>query len=377
MTLKITGARRRSGRRAIRVLAIALAAVVAPAALVAPAAAGASDAAAPASTAGGTIEQGTYHSLLGDYPYLAYVPATVDPSPPAPVVVVLHGCNETDQQMMDATGYNAVADEHHFIVVYPGSGPTDPVGCYTFMLPTSQERGLGGDADAIAGITEQVMQTHDVDPQRVYAIGFSGGGFMVPVLVAAYPDLFAAAGVSSGGAWDDLECLANVGGTAEGDYLPITYPLVTPVSWYAAAAYQHEGDYARVVPVFGSGGTDEKLLACTKRAVEQSIDTNNLVLSGADDQPLTTVPAQVTSGVAPGPAGRSYETFSYRTEQGCEYAELWSVDGMQHEWSGGSSDPSLAAYSDPTGPDESEASWRFFAQFTLSNTDSLASRRCD
>ncbi len=46
-----------------------------------------------------------------------------------------------------------------------------------------------------------------------------------------------------------------------------------------------------------------------------------------------------------------------RAADGTPSAELWMIDGAGHAWSGGARDGS---YTDPTGPDASEAMVRFF-----------------
>jgi poly(3-hydroxybutyrate) depolymerase len=46
-----------------------------------------------------------------------------------------------------------------------------------------------------------------------------------------------------------------------------------------------------------------------------------------------------------------------RDTSGCQISERWIVDTMGHDWSGGTTAPQ--------GPSASQASWRFFKQFTL------------
>jgi poly(3-hydroxybutyrate) depolymerase len=61
-----------------------------------------------------------------------------------------------------------------------------------------------------------------------------------------------------------------------------------------------------------------------------------------------------------------------RGRDGCQISERWIVHGMGHHWSGGSTDPIYSdpqgpagGFDDPKGPSASEASWRFFRNFTL------------
>ena len=57
--------------------------------------------------------------------YLAYLPATLDASKPAPFVFVFHGYTMSGQQMHDITRYTDIADRDGVAVVFPDgeSGP--------------------------------------------------------------------------------------------------------------------------------------------------------------------------------------------------------------------------------------------------------------
>src|ERR1700751_4228343 len=69
---------------------------------------------------------------------------------PRPLVVFLHGCNETALQAARATHFNPLASEQGFDVVYPEQyvntassapiGDGNGIGCWNWFLPADQAR---------------------------------------------------------------------------------------------------------------------------------------------------------------------------------------------------------------------------------------------
>ena len=124
-----------------------------------------------------------------------YVPADLPPN--APLVVVLHGCTQT-AAAMETAGWNALADAGHFAVVYPQQRSSNqPLSCFTWYSAADDSRDMGEAASIIAMVDHEIA-THAIAPARVYVTGLSAGGAFTAVLLAAYPDRFAAGSSMSG-----------------------------------------------------------------------------------------------------------------------------------------------------------------------------------
>ena len=247
-------------------------------------------------------------------------------------------------------------------MVYPdideaGTQQPGPLrNCWRFFNANSWHRGQG-DAGALAGITRSVMERRNVDPERVYLMGMSAGGFMTSIMAAAYPDLYAAVGIASAGAYADFSCLGTTAASR-------------PVESSAALAREEMGERARIVPRLVIGGDADQGIppACADKALEQGLRTNNLVLGGSQTGPIPLQPAAVREAPAETPGGYGSTVSTYRDPSGCVVGRRWMVHGMNHFWSGGSSDPQWASWTDPKGPSGAEASWRFFSRYTKRST---------
>lgn len=313
-----------------------------------------------ASPVPGTAQYFTYGSGLTAYPYIVYTPHGWTPTHRMPLIVMLHGCTTTAYQQMEANLYNPLADQKGFVVAYPDTnaienaqpGPT--ARCWQFPDPQDWVRGED-DGAAIAGITHDVMQAWNIDPQRVYVMGMSAGAFLSADLAAEYPDLYAASGENAGSAYADGTCLFQSEASL-------------PVTTSAQLAFEQMGPRARVVPRIVIGGDADQGVppACADKALLQGLRTDNLVIDGTQTAPIALTPASVQHGQVP--EGYSYTVSDYLDGHGCLIGQRILVHGMNHFWSGGSSNPEWADFTDPKGPSAAVASWDFFSHFTLSNT---------
>lgn len=303
-----------------------------------------------------------YTNAYGEYRSLVYVPGSVHPERPAPMVVVLHGANTTAEQQRAVSLFDPLAAREGFIVMYPDHETDSAIGrhplqSWRFYNPVEMQRDVG-DAQAIAELTRQAMATWHVDPERIYIIGMSAGGWMTSIMGAAYPDLYAAIGIAEAGAY-------GIGLAGAGQPLGAT---LLPPSLLALAAHQAMGPHARVLPVINFQGDKDPAAtpASGRNAIQQWLMTNNLVVSGNLRSPFPRAPTE-TIDVTP-ESGYPYHVDIYRDADGCRILEQVRIEEMAHYWPGGSDDPALAGFTDPRAPSGAALSWAFFKRFRLSDT---------
>ena len=286
---------------------------------------------------------------------LVHTPASIEPETAVPLVCMLHGCTQDAASFAAATLMNEAADRHGVIAVYPQQERGEnPQGCWNWFEPQHQARGAGEPA-SIAGVVRELIGTTSpwtVDPRRVFMAGLSAGGAMAAILAATYPDLFAAVAVHSGLAYGSatsvsaaFTVMARGGGDPAGR---------------GRAAHAAMGDLARPVPSIVVHGSADQTVAPVNgdQVLEQSMTANRLAAPETCEFDITR-PTATSRGRVDG--GHPYTHSRWTDRRGALMHELLRVEGLRHAWSGGAPGGS---YTDPRGPDATEAIWRFFAQVT-------------
>jgi poly(hydroxyalkanoate) depolymerase family esterase len=303
-------------------------------------------------TRSGSSTQHTYQSLTGAVHFRMFTPSGYHAGQRVPLVVVLHGCNTSADQMEASSGYDQVAEANDFIVIYPDNDDAvHPIECWRWFDPTDWQRGQG-DLATIVGMVHATMAMRSIEASRIYEIGMSAGALITSDLAAAYPRLFAAVGINAGGPYGLDICL-----TGHGD-----------ASSSASAALAEEGQGRRVMPFIAINGDKDNVVSpsCDAEAVQQWLRTDNLVLSGSQTAPLRLSPARDAAERSQVRDGRTYKLLTWSAPNGCPIAEHFIVHGMGHYWSGGTTNPKYAGFTDPTGPSAAKESWAFFSQFSQS-----------
>jgi poly(hydroxyalkanoate) depolymerase family esterase len=298
-----------------------------------------------ASAPRGTVQKRSYPN---GYRAVVYTPSSVNRSRPAPLVVMMHGCGTTAEQMEAATELDKQAERYHFVVMYPDA--SQPRGrCWRFGRDYERS---SPDASAIAGMVRNAISRRGqaIDPTRVYVVGMSSGAAMTAVLGATYPDVFAAIAINAGCAYRANHC---------GGQTPSR-----PSEDLAREALDAMGDHRRVVPVLiAAGDKDNTVPGHSQQVLDQWRMTDNLVATGTTDGPIAAAPARTREVRGSGRYRSTVEQFD--AAPGCEVIERWTIHGMGHFWPGGSTDPDLAPFTDPRGPDGEDVIWSFFRRFRM------------
>ncbi|MEU9392214.1 PHB depolymerase family esterase [Streptomyces sp. NPDC048324] len=125
-----------------------------------------------------------------------YVPAGLPAG--RPVVVALHGCTQDAAGYGTGSGWIQLADRWGFSVVLPQQTSANNVSsCFDWFQTGDIERGQG-EAASVAQMVDRQLADAGGDASRVYVTGLSAGGAMTAVMMAAYPEKFAAGGVVAG-----------------------------------------------------------------------------------------------------------------------------------------------------------------------------------
>lgn len=141
--------------------------------------------------------------------YIQYVPPVYDGSEPVPIVFCFHGLGDSMENFYNI-GMNFVADTANFIAVFPQALSDDlfnitawnsGAGYLGFYLNDDVD-----DVGFVMAMIDTLSAEYNIDPSRIYATGFSMGGFMSNRLACEQTDVFAAVASVAGTVGEGLTC---------------------------------------------------------------------------------------------------------------------------------------------------------------------------
>ncbi len=234
--------------------------------------------------------------------YLLHAPPSYDVAEPMPLVIALHPYPGTGHDMSEMIGLDAVADREGFLAAYPDgiNGGFNAFVCC----------GEADDVGFLQALSAHLVETWNVDPDRVYLTGISNGGDLSFRAAVEAPGVFAAIGAVSGGFIGDAPAKE-------------TYAPKSPVSviTFIGDQDQYSGQFENGVQSW------RKRLRCVETTPAPKRPANNVALS------------------------------RFTCADGSDL-DVYMVGGMGHAWPGATAG-SMAA--PDVGVDATELVWEFFA----------------
>jgi poly(hydroxyalkanoate) depolymerase family esterase len=267
--------------------------------------------------------------------YRIYSPTGTAQNTSRPLLVALHGCTQTAADFAAGTRFDALADEHDLVVLYPEQSPfANPQRCWNWFLEEHQSRDRGEPA-AILDLIARVSLQRNVDRERIFVCGLSAGAALAAILAEQAPDVFAAVGIMSGVALHTSHDLRSAREAMRGEreYAPIGALLRTPPV----------RSYERLRAMIWAGEEDT------------TVDPSNALALADQFRALLALRETPESRVETAEG----TIIRWSDRAGRTRLELRTIDGLGHAWSGGSL---RGSQTDPDAPDLSEAMLEFFLE---------------
>ena len=278
---------------------------------------------------------GVYENAAGQRAYKLYVPSRYT-GQPLPLIVLLHGCNQTPDDFAAGTQMNTLGEERNCFVLYPAQSNTaNHSRCWNWFRREDQVRDEG-EPSIIAGMTRKMVKRYGIDARKVYVAGLSAGGAMAAIMGVTYPELYAAVGIHSGLACASAHDLPSALAAMKGMPASFGRPSGVAGASHSIPTIVFHGDRDRTV--HPRNGVD--------------VISSSTHREGGRGGQVSTERGRV-------PGGHSYTRTVHRDAAGQVVLEHWLVHGGGHAWFGGSR---AGSYSDPRGPNAAAEMLRFFLQ---------------
>ncbi|MBB5204955.1 polyhydroxybutyrate depolymerase [Inhella inkyongensis] len=286
----------------------------------------------------GTLSKGEIRVAGQTRHYRLYRPKGLPPD--APLLLALHGSGEGPQALRASTGYGfeRLAEQHGFAVLYPKSFAFDWNDCSS--IGDTELNGVRADeVGFLAALVDQQVAEHGLDPRRVFVAGVSNGGSMAMRLALEDPQRYRAVAAA----------LANVPAPQNFQCKPVAQAGTTPplliMNGTADPLVPYAGGEINLLGLFYKGG-----------AVISSMDSAQYF---ADRQQLQ-APPQIQSTQTAG--GWRVEHARWLGAAGRPQVQLTTLHGAGHvlpqPWA---ARPRLLGPA-PTEPNGPEMIWAFFEQ---------------
>ena len=269
-----------------------------------------------------------------------------------PLVVMLHGCQQSATQFAEGTRMNQLAEAKGYAVLYPQqSMSVQAQRCWRWYDRSTQQG--GGETMVLADLIGKVCEQHPIDRRCIYACGISAGAGMAAVLALNHPELIAAVGLHSGpvfgAAHGQLGALHVMRHGAEAQAEAAILGLLQRRSVQASPAV---AEPLPPMPAVLIQGEDDPVV---RPVNQQQLARQWLQLNRLPAGPATRVAVKAAGR---GGSRNAHEIHDYLVGRKV-LLRVARIAGLRHEWSGG--DPALK-FNAKAGPDASRMMLEFFGK---------------
>ena len=291
-----------------------------------------------------------------DRQYSLFLPDGRDSGAALPLVVVLHGCNQTHRDIMNDTRFNDLAESEQFIVVYPFVTSYDGLrntNCWGYWFEDEIHQGEGEVAD-IAAIIKEVQNDYSVDPDRIHITGLSSGGAMSIAVMVAYSEIIASGAPAAALAYGETACAVRG--------VCLNFNWFDPTTWIDWWGPRFETTEETVRDMSLEMGRDKRLVpllllhSTSDPVVDIAAARNNAAAWATFFEIDMTTSVESVDGETDGQTWYYTRYGRYGGDGATSAIETHFVDGPGHAWIGGAE----GTYADPDGPDWAAIAWEFF-----------------
>jgi poly(hydroxyalkanoate) depolymerase family esterase len=286
----------------------------------------------------------SFRGLIGTQPlviprrrFRLYVPRGWAKGTPAPLLALIHGCQQTSEEFAQGARIEAFADRIGALVLMPRQKRTaNPFRCWNWFDRRTAEG--KGEAAIVAAMIRKALSRYRADPARVVAAGISSGAGLAAILGVRFPGLVRGVVAHSG-----IAC-----GAAASPLTAITVMKLGPEADVAAIATEARRASGTDTPVrlLAIHGRDDAIVAPRHAAAlaRQYLALNGVEVPGGAATTLPRPDRDLRDAADPLRVVQVREW----SRDGRPLVRIVEVDDLGHAWSGG--DDSLP-YNDAAPPD--------------------------
>jgi poly(hydroxyalkanoate) depolymerase family esterase len=232
------------------------------------------------------VETTGFGTNPGNLRMFSFVPEKMQPSPG--LVVVLHGCGQNAAGYDFGAGWSTLARHYGFALLMPEQQASNNAnGCFNWFNPEDTRRGRG-EPGSIRQMIARMTGEHKIDKHRIFITGLSAGGAMTSVMLATYPEVFAAGAIIAGLPYGVAK---NVREALNGMFQSSTRPA-RELGDLVRKASSHRGPWPKVSVWHGSADRTVNP-ANADEIVKQWLDVHRLPSSPMSESTVNGYPHQI------------------------------------------------------------------------------------